>query len=59
MKFRVGVMETHIQWVTVEAEDADRAVEKVSRREGEEDPQTEYLYAANTDEWIVKEVKNA
>jgi hypothetical protein len=52
MLYRIGVYEVHIQWVEIEAEDADNAISRVENGEGE-NKECYYNFTNESDIWIV------
>lgn len=55
-KYMVGVKEMHIQYIEVEAQDMDDAVEKARQGDGTE-KEIEYSCTLDSDDWTVNEVK--
>ena len=56
-KFLIGVREMHIQYVEIEADNAESAKDLIRQGEGTE-RDLEYSCTLDTDEWTVNKIKN-
>jgi len=55
-KFMIGVKEVHIQYIEIEADNGEEALDKVKQGEGTE-KEIEYSCTLDSDEWYVNEIK--